>query len=179
MWISRKLKLAAVVAACIGLFAVAGIAVAYLQKGKSPALGEGPQIEYPSGEMSQSAREQFLQGDFSLTKDVRALPAPVLRAFTEQGGSRLTMANPGKDFQATDFIVDNALPSKRLIFAGVSGDKCFVHYEQGGRGHSYVLASFNVLSKDDMKPVWRGYCRARAATLEELRAWFVKGSCSH
>jgi len=159
------------------LFVVAGIAVAYLQKGKS--LGEGPRIEYPSVEMSQSVREQFLRGDFSLIKDVRALPAPVLQAFTEQGGSLLTMANPGKDFQATDFILDNSLPSKRLIFAGVSGDKCFVHYEQGGRGHSYVLALFNVPSKDDMRPVWRGNCRARAATLEELRAWFVKGSCSH
>jgi hypothetical protein len=163
------------------LFAVAGIAVAYLQKGKSPVLGEGPRIEIPSGEMSQPAREQFLQGDFSLIKDVRALPAPVLQAFTEpgKGGSRLTMANPGKDFQATDFVLDNTLPSKRLIFAGVSGDKCFVHYEQGGRGHSYVLALFNVPSKDDMRPVWRGYCRARAASLEELRGWFVKGSCSH
>ena len=177
MLISRKLKLPAVVVTFIGLLVVAGIAVAYLQKGKS--LGEGPRIEYPSGEISQSAREQFLQGDFSLIKDVRALPAPVLQTFTEQGGSRPTMANPGKDFQATDFILDNSLPSKRLIFAGVSGDKCFVHYEQGGRGHSYVLALFNVPSKDDMRPVWRGNCRARAATLEELRAWFVKGSCSH
>src|ERR1700687_305596 len=180
MWISRKLKIPPVVVACIGLFAVAGIAVAYLQKGKSPALGEGPRIEYPSGEMSQSAREQFLQGDFSLIKDVRALPAPVLQAFTEpKGGSRVTMANPGKDFQATDVILDSSLPFRRLIFAGVSGDKCFVHYEQGGRGHSYVLALFNVPSKDDMRPVWRGHCPARAATLEELRAWFVKGSGSH
>jgi len=177
MLISRKLKLPAVVVTCIGLFVVAGIAVAYLQKGKS--LGEGPRIEYPSGEMSQSAREQFLQGDFSLIKDVRALPAPVLQAFTEQGGSRLTMANPGKDFQATDVVFFNSLPWRRLIFAGVSGDKCFVHYEQGGRGHSYVLALFNVPAKDDMRPVWRGHCPTRAATLEELRAWFVKGSCSH
>ena len=177
MLISRKLKLPAVVVTCIGLFVVAGIAVAYLQKGKS--LGEGPRIEYPSREMSQSAREQFLQGDFSLIKDVRALPAPVLQAFTEQGGSRLTMANPGKDFQATDVVFFNSLPWRRLIFAGVSGDKCFVHYEQGGRGHSYVLALFNVPAKDDMRPVWRGHCPTRAATLEELRAWFVKGSCSH
>jgi hypothetical protein len=166
------------VVAWISLFVVAGISVAYLQKGKSPRLGEGPRIEYPSGEMSQSAKEQFLQGNFLIIKDVRALPAPVLRAFTEQGGSRLTMANPGKDFQATDFILDDTLPSKRLIFAGVSGDRCFVHFEQGGRGHSYVLALFNVTSKDEMKPIWRGYCRAPAAITEDLRSWFIKGGCS-
>jgi hypothetical protein len=176
MW--RKLALLAGVAACIGLFAVVGISVAYLQKGKSQPLGEGPRIDYPSGEMSQSAREQFLQGNFSLIKDVRSLPVPVLRAFTEQSGSRLTMANPGKDFQAADFIVDNTLPSKRLIFAGVSGDRCFVHYEQGGRGHSYVLALFNVTSNAGMVPVWRGYCRTRAASAEDVRSWIAKGGCS-
>jgi hypothetical protein len=158
---------------CIGWFAVATVLVACSQKGK---LGEGPNIQYPSGEMSQSAKELFLQGDFSTVKDVRALPAPVLRVFIEPG-SRI-MANPGEDFQATDFIVDHSLPHKRLILAGVSRDRCFVHYEQGGLGHSYLLALFNVTSKDEMKPVWLGYCPALAATFEELRSWFVKGSCS-
>jgi hypothetical protein len=158
---------------CIGWFAIATVPVACSQKGKS---GEGPIIQYPSGEMSQSAKELFLQGDFSTVKDVRALPAPVLRVFTEPGSR--TMANPRKDFQATDFIVDDSLPHERLIFAGVSRDRCFVHYEQGGRGHSYLLALFNLTSKDEMKPVWLGYCPARAATFEDLRSWFVKGSCS-
>jgi hypothetical protein len=154
---------------CIGWFAIAAVPVACSQKGK---LGESPNIQYPSGEMSQSAKELFLQGDFSTVKDVRALPAPVLRVFIR------TMANPGEYFHATDVIVFESLPWRRLIFAGVSRDRCFVHYEQGGRGHSYLLALFNVTSKDEMKPVWLGYCPARAATFEDLRSWFVKGTCS-
>jgi hypothetical protein len=176
MTMSRKSALRCVFAS-IGLFAVAAISIVGLQKSKSPPLGED-RIEYPSEEMSQSTREQFLQGDFSLIRAVNALPAPVLRAFTEQGGSRLTMVDPGKTFRVADVILDPTLPSKRLIFAGLSGDRCFVHYEQGGRGHSYVLALFNVTSKDGTRPVWRGYCRAGAATTEELRSWLANGSCS-
>ena len=163
---------------CLGLFAVAAISAGYLRKSRLPALGEAPRIEYPSEIMAQSARQQFLEGSFSFIKNVKNLPAPVLRAFTEQGGSRLVMADPGKDFRATDVIHDSTLPSKRLIFAGVSGDKCFVHYEQGGIGLSYVLALFNVISKDSMKPIWRGYCGRRATNLEDLRSWLADGSCS-
>jgi hypothetical protein len=160
----------------IAWFAIALIPIACSQKDKLTPLGEGPRIEYPSAEMSQSAKELFLQGDFSAVNNVRELPAPVLRVFTEPG-SRL-MANPGKDFQATDYILDNTLPHRRLIFAGVSRDRCFVHYEQGGRGHSYVLALFNLTSTDAMKPAWVGYCPAQAAGFEELRSWVVTGRCS-
>lgn len=165
--------------ACLGLLAVAGASVAYLLKSQSPPLGVGPPIEYPSADMPQSIRQQFLGGRFSLIKEVRNLPAPVLRAFTEQhGGSRLVMADPGQAFRATDVIFFDNLPYKRLIFAGVSGEKCFVHYEQGGRGQMYVLAFFNVTSEDSMKPIWRGHCGRPAANLEELRSWLADGNCS-
>ena len=130
--------------------------------------------------MSQAARQQFLEGSFSLIDNVKNLPAPVLRAFTEQGGSRPVMADPGKHFQATDVVYDPTLTFKRLLFAGVSSDRCFVYYEQGGIGLSYVLAFFNVTSKDSMKPIWRGYCErgGRPATnLEGLRSWLADGSC--
>ena len=162
---------------CLGLFAVAAISVGYWRKSKLSPPAEAPRIEYPSEIMAQSARQQFLEGSFSLIENVRNLPAPVLRAFSEQGGSRLVMADPGKNFRATDVIYDSSLPSKRLIFAGVSGDKCFVYYEQGGIGLSYVLALFNVTSEDSMKPIWRGYC-GRATNFEDLRSLLADGSCS-
>jgi hypothetical protein len=142
------------------------------------AVGEGPLIEYPSEQISQSAREQFLEGNFSVIKDLRDLPVPVLRAFTEQGGSRLVMANPGENFRATDVVTDRALPYRRLIFAGVSGDRCFVHYELGGIAHSYLLALFNVPPKGTLKPVWVGYCGGRATKLEDLRSMVANGECS-
>ena len=52
------------------------------------------------------------------------------------------MANPGKHFIEGDVIYDSSVPRERLIFAGVSGEKCFVHYEQGGRGHMYLVVFF-------------------------------------
>lgn len=163
---------------CLGVLAVAAISVAYLRKGRVTPLGQAPRIEYPSETMTQLARQEFLQGSFSSIKNMHDLPPSVLRMFTEEGGSRLVMVDPGKDFRATDVVYDPTLPSKRLIFAGVSGDKCFVHYEQGGIGLSYSLVLFNVSPKDGMKPIWKGYCGRRATNLEDLRSLLAGGSCS-
>jgi hypothetical protein len=170
----RFFKIAAILAVgtCVAIF------VAYPKKSESPPLGNPPHVEFPVGEFDSTAAKQFLDGSFSLINDVRNLPAPVLRAFTEEGGSRLLMANPGQDFRVTDVIYDPTLPSERLILAGILGDKCFVHYEQGGIGHSYVVALFKVTSKDTMKPIWRGYCGGRATSLEDLRLWLANGRCS-
>jgi hypothetical protein len=171
----RKSALIAFV--CLGLLAVLGSSIASLRKSKSPPLGEAPSIEYPSEKMAESTARRFLEGSFTLINDVRNLPPPVLRGFTEVGGSRLVIANPGENFQVTDVIYDSSLPRKRLIFAGVSGEKCFVYYEQGGLGHSYILHLFHVNS-NSMKPVAQGYCSGRAANLDQLRSWLEDGKCS-
>ena len=170
----RFFKVAAILAVgtCIAIF------VAYPKKSTSPPLGNAPQVQFPSENLSPTAAKQLLDGRFSLINDVRNLPAPVLRAFTEQDGSRPLMANPGKNFRVGDVIYDPTVPSKRLIFAGILGDTCFVHYEQGGIGHSYVVALFKVRSKDSIKPIWRGYCREGATSLENLRLWVGDGRCS-
>jgi hypothetical protein len=104
------------------------------------------------------AAQQFLEGNFKIINRVGNLPQPVLQVFTEEGGSRFVMADPGKEFQATDVIYDGTLPRKRLILAGVQDDRCFVLYEQGGIGLSEILAFFKLTSKDSMEPLWSGYC---------------------
>jgi hypothetical protein len=119
--IKRKSVLAAVLL-CFALFAAFMLCSASPWAVKAPPLGESPLLTFSSVEMSQLAKEQFLEGDFLIVKDLRALPKPVLQAFTEQGGSRLVMANPGKKFLAGDVIYDASLPTKRLILAGVSRD---------------------------------------------------------
>ena len=78
--------------------------------------------------------------------------------------------------EATDFIVDNSLPRKRLILAGVSGSKCFVQYEQGGFGLSFQVAFFELTSPSTMRPLWLGYC-GPAKDLADLRSQ-VKAGCS-
>ena len=159
------------------LIAVAGIEVAHHSKGAAKPLGEGPLIEFPTSPTPKLAVQQFLDGDFSLITDVKSLPRPVLQVFTEVGGSRLLMANPGKRFEATDVIRDATVPRKRLIFAGVLDDRCFVHYEQGGIAHMYILALFNLTSAEGAKPVWRGYC-GPAANIHDLRSQVDSGKCS-
>src|SRR5438876_12438783 len=122
-----------------------------------------------------SLTEQAL-GNFAIIKDVQALPASILKACTEIGGSRHVLANPGHRFEATDVIRDESLPRKRMIFAGVSGNRWFVHYEQGGRGHSFRLAFFQVTSPSTMKPLWQGFC-GPAKDIADLRSQ-VRAGCS-
>jgi hypothetical protein len=76
------------------------------------------EINFPSHHLSDADLYPFLAGDFTNVHDMRQLPGPVLQAYTERGGSRLVMANPGERFEATDVIRDSSLPRKRLIFAG-------------------------------------------------------------
>jgi hypothetical protein len=140
-------------------------------------LRPAPQYEFPKTEMTQSERERFLDGDFTIVKDMKALPRPVLRLFTEEGGSRLLMANPGENFNSTDVIYDQSIPRKRLIFAGVSGDKCFVFYEQGGIGLSDILAFIALTSKETTQQLWKGYCEP-VADFQDLRSRVRSGQCS-
>ena len=145
----RFLKVAAILAVgtCSAIF------VAYPNQRKSPPLGNAPQVQFPSQNLAPTAAKQFLDGSFSLINDVRNLPAPVLRAFTEQGGSRTLMANPGKAFRVGDVVDDPTVPSKHLIFAGISGDRCFVHYERWNRPLlrcGFVQGQFQRLHKTNL-----------------------------
>jgi hypothetical protein len=157
------------------LILLAGIAVLRYEKTTAKPLGEGPLIQYQKTAVPDLARE-FLDGDFVIIKDVKAMPRPVLQVFTEVGGSRPIIANPGERFEATDVISDSSIPRKRLIFAGISGKKCFVHYEQGGLGLSSIVAFFEITSPDSMKPIWRDYC-GPATDIRDLRSQ-VDSGCS-
>jgi hypothetical protein len=132
------------------------------------------EINFPSQHLSSVDLQAFLAGDFKTVRDVRQLPAPILQAYTERGGSRLVMANPGKRFEATDYIRDSSEPRKRLIFASVSKDKCIVSYEQGGYAHTFHIALFR-LNSTKADPVWQGFCWAK--DLDTLRKSAADGYC--
>jgi len=170
---SNTNKLASQIFLVVGLlFALPQIAASQRTR-----LGEPPPIEFPTTKMSQSDVQQFLEGNFHIIKDMGSLPQPVTKAFTESGGTRLTIADPGKKWEATDFIVDTSLPRKRLLFGGVLDEKCFMLYEQGGIGHFYVLALFKVSSANVMQPIWRSYCEP-ASDISGLRTNISKNKCS-
>jgi hypothetical protein len=152
-------------------------AIIVILQRKSKPLGEAPIIEFPSS-VSQATKAQLLKDDFRIVTDVSALPTPVLKAFQEKGGSRSLLANPGAKFNPTDVIWDASVPRKRLILAGVSTDRCFVHYEQGGRGHSYVIEVFGLRSGETIEPLWFGYCAKTADNLKTPRSQIASGGCS-
>jgi hypothetical protein len=67
------------------------------------------------------------------------------------------LAEPGEKWQVTDLVTDSTLPTKRLIWAAISAEYYVVHYEQGGRGHSYHILIATFKQGDTMaNVVWRG-----------------------
>ena len=173
---TRK-RVAVIASISVVLLAVVGVEIIRSTKDYTAPLGQARPIQFRPDGFTQAAREEFLNRDFTIIKDVRVLPIPVREVLSEQGGSRLVMANPGEKFEATDFIVDSSLPQRRLIFAGVSNDRCFIHYERGGRGHSYIIAFFKVTSAKSMEPLWSGYCDGPSPSFQDLRSKLATGKC--
>ncbi len=151
----------------------------FLRHGKP--LGDSPHVEFPTTVKSPEEIEEFLSGNYAVIDRVELLPEPVRFLYTEVGGTRFTMANPGKKFEKTDFITDASIPMKRLILAGNYGNKCFVHYEHGGIGLHSDLALFQLTSPTDVQPVWEGVCgdvgQDAAKNLAELRMLVARGQC--
>jgi hypothetical protein len=128
--------------------------------------GEPAPIQF--GGMSSDERRDFLNAHYTIVGKVADLPAGVRTLYTVRGASRAAIADPGQKFEATDLITDPHLPRRRLIFAGVAGDRVFIHYEQGGFGHSYLVALFRLKSPDFAVGLWSGY-RGPVKNFEEMK----------
>jgi hypothetical protein len=99
------------------------------------------------------------------------LPPAVVALCADDSGR---LAEPSQKWEATDVITDETLPRKRLIWAVTDGEYYVVHYERGGRGHSFhvLVATF---IKGDTKPkdTWRGVgnrLKDYSAFLEALKS---------
>src|SRR2546423_1262662 len=92
---------------------------------------------------SSVEKEHLLDGQFKVMSKTEDILADVKQAFSKiTRQPSFAMANPAQKFQVTDFVVDSTLPWRRLVFAGAQNDKWFVHYERGGRAHSYYVVAF-------------------------------------
>jgi hypothetical protein len=134
-----------------------------------PPLREQPFEGFPRG-FPLSVKLASLNRDFQIISDVNHLPPSVLKFFQEPGGGRLLIANPGGKFNATDVINDASIPRRRLIFAGLSTDICFVHYEEGGIALVRRIRAFRITSTGVAEPLWTSSCFSSLKTIEELRA---------
>lgn len=143
----------------------------------SRPLREPRQIGFLERKLSSQEQLQFLDGNFRVISRLRDLPRPVLDALREEGGTRLTMADPGRRFEATDVIYDPSLPRRRLIFGGVAASKVFLHYEQGGFAHMFLLELLRVTPQGEVLGLSRRAFCGPAVDLEGLRREIQIGHC--
>jgi hypothetical protein len=126
--------------------------------------------------MSCHERQAFLAGDYKILRRVSDLPAAIQRLYTVKGESRIAMADPGQKFESTDVIEDPALPRRRLILAGVAQGRAFLHYEEGGIVHSYVLELFRLEPPETAVGVWRGFY-GQHQNLDDMQQDVSKSGC--
>jgi|HubBroStandDraft_6_1064221.scaffolds.fasta_scaffold77600_2 hypothetical protein len=125
---------------------------------------------------SPTQKAHVLDGDFLVVKKVDRLPEDLKSAFCRLAGmDNFEMADPGEEYQVTDVIVEKGLPFQRLLFAGISNGKYFIHYETGGIAHSYHVAVFSVDSERKVTFVWGGPGGQGAKDLTQLRTMVAAG----
>ena len=122
------------------------------------------------GQISSAESERLLDGQFKIVWKTDGIPASLKQAFSKITRQRsFAMADPGQKFQVTDVVLDNALPSRRLVFAGTQGDTWFVHYERGGYAHSYYVIALKLIPHSDAEFQWGCSVPGVAKSLEQLR----------
>lgn len=93
--------------------------------------------------------------DKSVAKLPAALKESLRRVFKQR---KLSIADPGKPFRETDFIVDAAtdkLPARRLSLAFSTPRFYYVYYRSGGYGTAGNLLAFQ-RANEKYKFVWGG-----------------------
>jgi hypothetical protein len=130
-------------------------------------------------QLSPDERQHVLDGDFRIISTTDGIPPQVRKAFCEIARQQsFAMANPGQKYQVGDVIFDRNLPRRRLVFAGASKEKWFIHYERGGRGVGHYILVFKVDSRGDTQFLWGGAGTGRAQNLEQLRKMVAGGQLS-
>jgi mono/diheme cytochrome c family protein len=142
--------------------------VAYVLSLKRPV--NPPQSSSPvPHKLTTDEKAHILDGEFTIEKTVDHLPDSLKSAFAHLAKEAdFKMANPGEKFEATDDISDPGLPNRRLIFAGISKNRYFIHYEHGGIGYHCDVVVFDVNAEG--KVSFLGAGSGRAKDLAELRA---------
>jgi hypothetical protein len=87
----------------------------------------------------------------SLFVSTTNLPPAIVALCADSSGR---LAQPSEPWEPTDAISDESLPRKRLISAAVSDHYFVVHYERGGRGHSFHIL-FATFENGEATAVWR------------------------
>jgi hypothetical protein len=125
-------------------------------------------VSYSSAS-SQDALARISDRDFSEIKTVSALPGEVKAAMAELFKQKtLTVADPSQRFNSSDVV--NSQPTRRLIFSGCSKERCVVHYEKGGRGHTYHAMVLKLGEGQRAEFLWAATYLNAAHDLQQLKS---------
>lgn len=126
--------------------------------------------------LSRTEKEHILDGQFTVVASTEAMPAALKEAFTViSGAQRFAMQNPDWKYPAT---IDQVIPFRRLMFAGLSANKCFIHYERSGFsrfGRDYAVVVFEVDQHNHLRFLWGGTGPEPATDLADLRTGIAAG----
>ena len=151
----------------------------------SPASADSPASPMPSqGAVAHasalnvpesSEREKLLSERFTEVRDAATLPAGCKSGFAMLAKTPgFELANPGQPYQATD-VVGPKLPWRRLLFGGVSSDRCIVFYEIGGFAPYRAVVVLDVSNKPPVL-TWGGAGGKNPANVRELISQIVEGA---
>jgi len=117
-------------------------------------------------------KQHILDGQFTVVRSTEPLPARLKQAFIViTGAQRFMMNDPDWKYPAT---LDQVFPFRRLVFAGLSGNKWFIHYECGMWQHYYAVVVFRVDDRE-VQFLWGGSASQQATDLEDLRKEIALG----
>jgi len=130
--------------------------------------------------MRSDDKRRLLNGDFKIVTRMSDIAESCRDSFDSSfvrfSGSPASkelvkFADPGQEFETSDSI-RGGLPFRRLVFAGVGSNHCFVYYEIGGHYPTTCLAVMDYAQK---KAIWVGMSRRTVESLEALRGLFAGG----
>jgi hypothetical protein len=126
--------------------------------------------------LSGTLRDHVKNERFQVVTAIRGLPLGVREELqTLFGGQTLDIADAGAEFQGSGRVVNLKLALRRLVAAGCSYDHCLVHYERGGRPHTWLVAIFH-WTPSATRLEWAGEARGRLATIDDVRNAVLTGA---
>ncbi|WP_157971356.1 hypothetical protein [Dyella sp. C9] len=121
---------------------------------------------------------KLLSENFIEITNVDAIPESCQRAFAEATREpTYSLANPSEPYQATDVISSGPrLPWRRLVYGGVSSDRCVIYYEVGGIAKHYAVLVFDRSTPKVAKCVWGGAGGKNVSSFSRLISQIASGA---
>ncbi len=134
------------------------------------ATGQAPDAGIPAALRAHVQNERF-----GIVTSIRGLPLGVRDGLQALFGSQtLDIAEPGADFQMTGVIVSSLVPTRRLVAAGCSIDRCLVYYQRRGNDPTWHVALFH-WTPAATQFEWGGTAPGGLATIDDVRTAILSG----